>query len=158
MHIESINTSPGGIPKRPHSTRFISWAGLEGDGHNHAKHGSPQQAVCMIDGEIVEDLGLEPGALGENLTLHGAAIQTRGLGDRLRFAGGLELEITKVRTPCYVLDSISPDLKHTMWNRIGMYAKVLHEGAVAHGESFEVLEVGPGPRPARSDAPKDPSP
>jgi len=153
MHIQSINTSPGGIPKHPHPERRVAEAGLEGDGHDHESHRTPLQAVCMIDIEIIEEEGLPPGALGENLTLQGANLQSRGLGDRLHFANGLELEITKVRTPCYILDSISPTLKETMWNRIGMYAKVLKEGTVTQGESFEILEIGPGPRPALRDVP-----
>lgn len=157
MQIESVNTSVGGIPKLPHATRHVSFSGLEGDGHDHECHRSPRQAVCMIDVEIVEAEGLTPGALGENLTLRGADLQSRGLGDRLHFPSGLELEITKVRTPCFVLDSISSDLKRTMWNRIGMYAKVLTEGTVAPGDSFEVLEVGPGPRPAVREEPREPN-
>jgi MOSC domain-containing protein YiiM len=156
MQIESVNTSPGGIPKLPHPTRRVLVAGLEGDGHDHESHRSPIQAVCMIDVELVEAQGLTPGALGENLTLRGADLQSRGLGDRIHFSSGLELEITKVRTPCFVLDSISTDLKHTMWNRIGMYAKVLTEGTVAPGDSFEILEVGPGPRPALRGKPPEP--
>ena len=135
MKIISVNTSPGGIPKLPRGRLQVSTAGLDGDGHDHASHRSPLQAVCMIDVEILrsmkdEGFDLEPGALGENLTLEGARIQDCALGDRVVFSSGLELEITKVRTPCYVLDSISPELKRILWNRSGMYGKVLVEGTV----------------------------
>ena len=59
----------------------------------------------MIDVEILrsmkdEGFDLGPGALGENLTLEGARIQDCALGDRVVFSSDLELEITKVRTPC----------------------------------------------------------
>ena len=159
MHVVSVNISPGGIPKIPHSVRMVTRAGLEGDGHDHEKHRSPIQAVSLLDLEILEAIKeegyqLKPGDLGENLTLAGAAIQMRGLGDRLRFPSGLELEITKVRNPCYVLDEISSDLKRIMWNRIGVYAQVLVEGEVRQGDEFEIFEDGPGPRPALRDVPE----
>ena len=159
MHVVSVNTSPGGIPKLPRDRCLVTIAGLEGDGHNHEKHRSPLQAVSLIDEEILEAMqdeghDLQPGMLGENLTLRGAAIQLLGLGDRLRFSSGLEIEITKVRPPCYVLDELDPILKKIMWNRIGMYARVLHEGEVASGDSLEIITSGSGPRPALREVPE----
>ena len=153
MQVVSVNISPGGIPKIGQPGCQVDVGGLVGDGHNHEKHRSPQQAVSMIDLELLnamqaEGFEFEPGDLGENLTLSGAALQERGIGDCLLFENGLELEITKVRTPCYVLDSISPELKRIMWNRIGMYARVKTPGFVRVGDAFEILELGPGPRPA----------
>jgi MOSC domain-containing protein YiiM len=158
MKIISVNTSPGGIPKLPRERLHVSTAGLEGDGHDHESHRSPTQAVCMIDNEILEsmrDEGFElaPGALGENLTLEGVRIQMCALGDRIRFSSGLELEITKVRTPCYVLDSISPELKRILWNRSGMYGKVLVEGTVAAGDTLTIETIGSGERPALREVP-----
>ncbi|MCH2160529.1 MAG: MOSC domain-containing protein [Phycisphaerales bacterium] len=159
MHVVSVNISPGGIPKLAQPSCRVDVNGLAEDGHNHEKHRSPLQAVSLIDLEILDAMKTEgfhfrPGELGENLTLSGAAIQNRGLGDRLRFEHGLELEITKVRTPCYVLDSINPELKRIMWNRIGMYARVIVPGTVAADDSFEIHETGPGPRPATRTVPE----
>ena len=159
MHVVSVNISSGGIPKIPHPTLQVNFAGLEGDGHNHEKHRSPVQAVSLIDIELLESMAkeghsLRPGELGENLTCSGAALQLRGLGDLIQFSSGLELRITKVRTPCYVLDEISTDLKRVMWNRIGLYAEVTKEGMVAPGDEFTIIESGPGPRPAVREVPK----
>jgi len=159
MKVISINTSPGGIPKLPHDSIMVRTPGLEGDGHDHESHRTPTQAVCMIDLEILESMkneghDLPPGAIGENLTLSGVKVQECALGDRLRFPSGLEIEITKVRTPCYILDSISPELKRIMWNRSGMYASVLVEGTVSVGDPVEVERCGDGPRPALRDVPE----
>jgi MOSC domain-containing protein YiiM len=159
MKVVSVNTSPGGIPKLPREELHVSTSGLDGDGHDHESHRKPTQAVCMIDLEILESMtgeghDLPPGALGENLTLEGARIQMCALGDRVRFSSGLELEITKVRTPCYVLDSISPELKHILWNRSGMYGKVLVEGTVAAGDTLSIDPVGTGERPAVREVPE----
>ena len=159
MKIISVNTSPGGIPKLPRERLQVTTSGLEGDGHDHESHRSPTQAVCMIDVEILrsmkdEGFDLEPGALGENLTLEGVRIQDCALGDLIRFSSGLELEITKVRTPCYVLDSISPELKRILWNRSGMYGQVLVEGTVEAGDTLTIERAGTGERPAVRKVPK----
>ena len=153
MKVISVNTSPGGIPKLPRERLHVSTAGLEGDGHDHESHRSPNQAVCMIDVEILhsmkdEGFDLGPGTLGENLTLEDVRIQDCALGDLVRFSSGLQLEITKVRTPCYVLDSISPELKRILWNRSGMYGKGLVEGTIESGDTVTIDRVGTGERPA----------
>ena len=95
-----------------------------------------------------EGFDLGPGTLGENLTLEDVRIQDCALGDLVRFSSGLQLEITKVRTPCYVLDSISPELKRILWNRSGMYGKVLVEGTIESGDTVTIDRVGTGERPA----------
>jgi Uncharacterized protein conserved in bacteria len=164
--VVSINTSPGGIPKHPIIEVEIVTSGLVGDGHDHEKHRTPVQAVSLLDLELLRaaaaDHGLDlvPGSLGENLTVEGVGVQRLGLGDRLRISGengtDMVLEITKVRPPCYVLDVLSPDLKRTMWNRIGMYAAVVVPGRIAVGAEITIEPVGdPETRPLRRD-PKSP--
>ena len=151
--LRSINRSPGGIPKTAIPTASVRPAGIEGDGHDHEKHRTPVQAISLIDLELLEAIAdetgipLAPGDLGENLTLAGVGVQLLTAGDRLSFDGGVALEITRVRPPCYVLDSISPEFKRILWNRIGMYARVLEPGRLATGAAVTVECAGDGPRP-----------
>ena len=151
--VDSINLSPGGIPKRPVESIEVSDAGLLGDGHDHEKHRTPVQAISLIDLELLEAIAdetgipLAPGDLGENLTVSGVGVQLLTAGDRLFFDGGVALEITRVRPPCYVLDSISPEFKRILWNRIGMYARVLEPGMLAAGAKITAECSGDGPRP-----------
>jgi len=132
----SISISPGGIPKLPVDEIRITFSGLSGDGHNHTKHCSPMQAVCLQDVELLEDVSKEEGialscgTIGENLTLRGLGVQNLSLGTGLEFEGGVILEITKIRMPCYVLDSIDVRLKEWLKGRCGMYAKVVREGVI----------------------------
>jgi MOSC domain-containing protein YiiM len=63
------------------------------------------------------------------------------VGDRLQFAGGVELELTKPRKPCYVLDAIHPELKHTIIGRCGFLAKVIREGEVRIGETIRIAQL-----------------
>ncbi|MHC4948992.1 MAG: MOSC domain-containing protein, partial [Planctomycetota bacterium] len=52
--------------------------------------------------------------------------------------GGVELELTKRRKPCFVLDAISPRLKEVIPGRCGFLARVVRPGPVAPGETIEV--------------------
>lgn len=140
----SINVSKGGIPKRPIESVRITSSGLEGDGHNHAKHYHPIQAVCLQDIEKLEELSLErnplrPGAAGENLTVKKLNVNTLPLGTVLKFSGGVVLEISKVRKPCYVMDAIDNRLKSDALGRHGMYARVLREGMVRKNDRIDVV-------------------
>ncbi len=142
--VVSVNISPGGIPKTPISTGNVALGGLHDDGHHHAKHRTPLSAVSICDVEDLDDLRREgfdvfPGAIGENLTVQHLDADALMVGDRLVFSGGVEIEITKHRQPCYVLDAISPDLKRVVVGRCGVLAKVLREGLVRAGESIDVI-------------------
>ena len=143
-HIVSINVSNGGIPKYPVENIPVVIAGLQGDGHNHEKHRIPLQAVCLQDIEKLEELNregyhLSPGTMGENLTVQNLNVNALPLGTILLFANGVVLELTKIRKPCYVLDSINPRLKEDIVGRCGIYAKVLREGIITQGESIQVI-------------------
>lgn len=142
--IVSINISVGGIPKRPYTQCNVNIDGLGGDGHNHEKHRTSMQAVCIQDIEKLEELNrqgynLSAGTTGENLTVKGLNVNSLPLGTMLRFANGVLLELTKVRKPCYVLDTIDPRLKEDIVGRCGVYAKVLREGFFTLGESVETI-------------------
>jgi MOSC domain-containing protein YiiM len=143
----SVNISVGGIPKVAQPRADILPRGLAGDGHNHDKHNTPTQAVSLIDVEDLDDLRTEgfdvyPGATGENLTLRGLDIDRLCMGDRLRFTGGVELELTKARNPCYVMDAIDPELKKALIGRCGYLARVVHTGVIRPGEAIEVVRAG----------------
>ena len=140
----SINISKGGIPKLPVDSIRILFKGLAGDGHNHEKHNNPLQAVCLQDFEKIDELNqhgysLLPGMTGENLTVRNLNINCLPLGTTLKFSGGVAMEISKVRKPCYVMDAIHLKLKEDALDRHGMYAKVIQEGMLTTGETIEVI-------------------
>ena len=142
--VVSISISPGGIPKLSVDEIRITFSGLSGDGHNHAKHCSSMQAVCLQDIELLEDvsregIALSYGTIGENLTVRGLGVQNLSIGTGLEFEGGVVLEITKARMPCYVLDSIDVRLKEWMKDRCGMYAKVVREGIIKKNAAISII-------------------
>lgn len=141
--VTSINTSPGGIPKRPIETARVTVDGIDGDGRAHAKHVKPTRAISLLEEHMIDQIRREgyavaPGAMGENLTVRGVDLSALAPGTRLRFSGGVEIELVEPRKPCYVLDAIHPDLKNAVQGRFGSMARVVTEGALRVGESFSI--------------------
>lgn len=148
-HIIQINTSRGGVPKRPVPEAIVTPLGLEGDSWNHPHiHGGPRQAILLITDEGIEELKergypVYPGAMGENLTTRGLDRRQLRIGQRLR-AGAVLLEITKIRVPCDTLDVYGPTIKrevydrkvkegdHTSprWGLSGFYCSVIEPGPI----------------------------
>lgn len=138
--VVAICISPGGIPKLPVDEILITAEGLSGDGHNHVKHRTSMQAVCLQDHELLEEvsqegIALSYGTIGENLTMRGLNVQSLPIETRLEFEGGVILEITKVRMPCYVLDAVDSRLKDWLKGRCGMYARVIVGGKLRKNEA-----------------------
>jgi MOSC domain-containing protein YiiM len=77
------------------------------------------------------------------VTVRDLQVDDLEIGDRLTFSGGVELELTKKRKPCYVLDAIDPRLKEVIVGRCGFLAKVLTPGPLQTGETIEVRRAAP---------------
>lgn len=141
--IVSINTSPGGIPKHSVAEVLVTLDGLVGDGRAHAKHFKPSRAVSLLDADLIETIRGEgyavgPGVMGENLTTRGVDLLSLEPGTRLRLAGGVEIELTEPRAPCFVLDAIHPDLQHAVRGRFGWMARVVTPGVLRVGDRFKI--------------------
>lgn len=151
--VVSVNTSPGGVPKRPMAGTYVRRLGLDGDKQaDRVHHGGPFQAVCLYAIEAIERVAAEgnqafPGAYGENLTLAGIDWSSVRGGTRLRIgAHGPLLEVTDDATPCS---------KQTQWfvdgriarisilkypEDVRWYASVVEEGPVAPGDTVTLLQ------------------
>jgi len=156
--IVQINTSPGGLPKRPIPGGMITPLGLEGDRHAHTQiHGGPNKAILLIASETVDELTargfpLFYGALGENLTTRGLALKDLRKGDQLR-AGAAILEITLPRIPCRQLDVYGKTLQRELadeliwkhdpssayWGMSGFYTSVVRPGPVSPGDIIALV-------------------
>lgn len=149
--IVQINISPGGVPKHPVAEARVTRLGIEGDGHRNTEHhGGPDRALCLFSVEQIEALQaeghpVEPGALGENLTLAGldwAAVQP---GDFLRLGAEVLVQITRFTSPCVNVRAAFLDgaysrvsqKRHPGWSRV--YARVLVPGDIAAGDPIERL-------------------
>jgi MOSC domain-containing protein YiiM len=146
--VQSINVSSGGIPKLPLPSCATTAIGLQGDGREHSKHATLGRAVSLFDIEIMRQLNTEgynlvPGAIGENITVEGLAVQELEDGDCLHFSGGVVIELTEARKPCFVLDPLGVTLKKDIVGRCGYLAKVLTEGTFTIGDTIVVTKAIP---------------
>ena len=141
-----------GICKRPaHGPVRVGELGLHGD-HilDTEHHGGKDQAVYAYRREDYEwwsseaGLDYEPGLFGENLTISGLP-GDMVVGDRL-LIGDVVLEATSARIPCSTLAMRVQDSGFGMAfrkaERPGIYFRVLNPGAIAAGDSAEMVECG----------------
>ena len=149
--LASINISRGGVPKRRVSGAKVVPLGLIGDGQDDTvHHGGPERAVCIYSLEKLRSLQdeghpIEPGSVGENLTVEGLRWESVMPGVRLRVGESVVLEVTSFTTPCTKIGQSFLDGRfirisqkvHPGWSRV--YARVVSEGDVNLGDRVEVL-------------------
>ena len=148
--VTSLNVSNGGVPKHAISRARVTRAGMEGDRQRNLKfHGGPDRALCLYSADLIAKLlteghAIEPGMLGENVTIARIDWQLLQPGVRLDI-GGIGVELTSFTTPCRHIaaafadgrpDRISPKT-HPGESRV--YARVVREGVLSVGDPVFVL-------------------
>jgi MOSC domain-containing protein YiiM len=107
----------------------------------HGRRGSARQ-VLLMDQETLEEFGIAPGRVRENITTRGIVLGSLALGKRLR-AGEALLEVTSSCTPCHQIDEIREGLQEAIRGRRGVLCRVLEGGRIRRGDRIEV-EAQPG--------------
>jgi molybdopterin adenylyltransferase len=108
--------------------------GLEGCAHANP----PKREVLFASLEHLQSVGVEPGAIRENLTVEGADVQAWPVGQQVRVGGAL-FEITMVCDPCHRMDELRDGLRAELDGKRGMLARVVEGGEVALGDEIELL-------------------
>ena len=114
--------------------RAIAGEGLEGCAHANP----PKREVLFASLEHLDSVGVEPGAIRENLTVEGADVQTWPVGQQVR-VGEAVFEITMVCDPCQRMDDLREGLRAELDGKRGMLARVVAGGEVAVGDQIELL-------------------
>ncbi len=137
----SVNTNADRqFRKLPRSeARLVANFGLEGDRHA----GRPLRQVSILNAETVNELAqrgmpVEPGVLGENITVEGVQVMQLADGSRLRI-GDAELEITGDRPSCREMLEVHRDVLKAMTGRAGKMARVVTGGTVRPGDPIELI-------------------
>jgi MOSC domain-containing protein YiiM len=137
----SVNVNPDKeFRKVPRAeARLIADFGLEGDRHA----GRPLRQVSILNAETVTELAsagmpVEPGVLGENITVEGVPVMQLEDGVRLR-VGDAELEITGDRPACRELNGVHRNALKALLGRTGKMARVVRGGTVRPGDPIELL-------------------
>jgi MOSC domain-containing protein YiiM len=139
----SVNTnSEQEFRKLPRiEAKLVANFGLEGDRHA----GRPGREVSLLNAETVSELAqlgmpVEPGILGENMTIEGVAVMELHDGTRLR-VGEAELEITGDRPSCREMLEVHRDVLKALTGRAGKLARVVRGGSVRPGDPIELLPL-----------------
>jgi MOSC domain-containing protein YiiM len=104
----------------------------------HGRTGSRRQ-VLLMDFETLEEFGIPPGSVKENITTRGIGLGGLAEGQRLR-AGEVLLEVTVPCTPCGHMDEIREGLKEALRGRRGVLCRVLEPGQIRRGDTIEVIQ------------------
>jgi MOSC domain-containing protein YiiM len=134
--VHGVFVSPArksGVSTRLERARAIAGHGLEGCAHANP----PKREVLLVSKEHLDGLGLEPGAIRENVTVEGADVQAWEVGTRVR-AGEALLEITMVCDPCHRMDELRDGLRAQLEGKRGMLARVVEGGEIAVGDPVEL--------------------
>jgi MOSC domain-containing protein YiiM len=102
----------------------------------HGRTGSARQ-VLLMDLETLEEFGIAPGRVRENITTRGIALGTLSLGQRLR-AGEVLLEVAKPCEPCHQMDEIRQGLQNAIRGRRGLLCRVIEAGRIRRGDRVEI--------------------
>jgi MOSC domain-containing protein YiiM len=94
--------------------------------------------VLFVSKQHLDAVGVEPGAIRENVTVAGADVEQWPVGQRVR-AGDAEFEITMVCDPCHRMDELRQGLRAELQGRRGMLARVTRSGDVALGDEIALL-------------------
>jgi MOSC domain-containing protein YiiM len=135
--VVSIQTCAGDDgPMRPLAEVSLEPGGIPGD--RHFAPGSARE-LLLIESETLEQLGLPPGVVRENLTVTGLTLMDLPSGARLR-VGGAQVRITKPCEPCSNMEAIRTGLQAELVGRRGMLATVVVPGLVRRGDPVRVIE------------------
>lgn len=137
----SVNVNPTKEFRKLPTTEghLIADFGLEGDRHA----GRPLRQVSLLNAETVDELAqsgmpVEPGVLGENITVEGVAVMDLPDGVHLKI-GEAELEITGDRPACKELLTVHKNALKALVGRTGKMARVVRGGTVRPGDPIELL-------------------
>jgi MOSC domain-containing protein YiiM len=109
--------------------------GLEGDRHQRTAQG--RRTVLLMEQEVLDQFGLAPGAVREQVTVRGLELMKLVFGSRLTI-GGATLEIAGPCAPCERMNEIKPGLRGELEGRRGRFARIVGAGSLAVGDAIAV--------------------
>jgi MOSC domain-containing protein YiiM len=128
-----------GEPVRPvASAQAISGKGLQHD----INFGRRKRQVLMIERETLDEFGLPPGDVRENVTVEGIPLAGLPAGTLVR-VGEVLFEATMDCAPCEFIERKRPGLQAAMEGRRGTLFRVVQAGQIKVGDPISVLVPDP---------------
>ena len=111
----------------------VAGKGLEGDRHFHEDGAPSGQALTLVDADVVEEVGLAPGATRRQLTVRGVNVNEL-VGKRFR-VGEVECLGVELCEPCRHLEQMTrPGIIKELAHRAGINADILAGGTIRVGD------------------------
>jgi MOSC domain-containing protein YiiM len=115
------------------SVQAVAGKGLVGDRHFHAGGASSGNALTLVDEEVVEDVGLEPGGTRRQVTVRG--VRLNDLVGRTFRVGDVECYGVEICEPCLHLENLTrPGIIKDMVHRGGINVDILSDGTISLGD------------------------
>jgi len=112
---------------------------IENQGFEGCAHANPpRREVLLASKKHLDAVGVEPGAIRENVTVEGADVQTWPVGQRVKVGDAL-LEIAMVCDPCHRMDELRDGLRAELDDKRGMLAHIVEGGEIALGDPIELI-------------------
>lgn len=127
IHLSKASRTPLEAVER---VQALEERGLEGD--RHAKPNS-RRSVLLMEQETLEEFGLEPGDVREQVTIRGLDLGRLVFGSRLR-VGDAILEVAGPCAPCQRMEELQPGLRAAIDGRRGRFVRVVQAGSFAVGD------------------------
>ena len=132
LHIARVK----GTPSDPvQEATVISGLGLEGD---RSAFECSMRQVLFMDKETLDEFGLDPGQVKENITVTGLDLSQTKAGQVFFIGGDVTMEIVGECEPCGKMDAIQPGLMSKIDGRRGMLAMVINGGQIKVGDTIRV--------------------
>lgn len=134
------------MPKSAVERADIDRLGIVGDDQDDkAHHGGPERALCLYSLEVIQRLQaeghpIEPGSVGENVTISGLDWGLVTPGSRIQLGDVVEVEVTSYTSPCaknarWFIDGDFARMLHSRHpGESRLYARVLTPGTVGRGD------------------------
>jgi MOSC domain-containing protein YiiM len=136
----SISASKGVAKSNVPQAELRADFGLVGDAHA----GGPRQ-VSLLAAESIErfrekGLAVSPGDFAENITVENVSLSGVRVGNKLRIADAVELEVTQLGKECHGRCRIREKAGDCIMPREGVFARVAVSGTIRVGDVVEVLD------------------
>jgi MOSC domain-containing protein YiiM len=144
--LAQVNSSGGGVPKRPMAEAAVGWRGVVEDRQaTRQHHGRVWQALSLWSADVIDGLAAEGhpvtyGSAGENLTITGVDWRVVRAGTLVHLGDEVVAEVSVFATPCRTIAAsfLGRDFRridaeaHPGTSRV--YASVVRPGTVRPGD------------------------
>jgi MOSC domain-containing protein YiiM len=132
LHIARVK----GTPSDPvDEATAISAKGLEGD---RSCNESNVRQVLFMDKETLDEFGLVPGQIKENITTEGLDLSEAKPGQVFFIGDEVTMEVVGECEPCGKMDAIRMGLRQELNHRRGILAMVISGGPIEVGDSIRL--------------------